>query len=579
MDYRYKHILYIFLVSVFLLGLIDSSFASDFKAKKNNVSEKKRIRNARLFVEASLAKNSNKYHQAEALYLECLKNDPNDAASMYELASLYLAQDRIEDAKNYAFKASEIDPQNNYYKALLASVYQTEGNFKESIEVLKDLVLKYPSKSDYLKQLAYIYIVDKNYIEAIALMDQLEKKTGINEAISLQKQQLYIGLNEIDKALNEVEKLIAEFPFETKYYALLAEICVQYKKDEKAIWAYEKIAEIDPSDAYVHISLFDFYRKNNNDEKAFNELKIGFANPSLDVETKFQVLLSYFTPEQIYTTKKDLARELVWIVESTHPDDAKAMSLKADLLYRNKENEEARELLLKVVDKNSEQYSWFELLLIVDSDLRNFEAMTVDGKRTSKLFPDEPLPYLITGLGNFQRDSFGLAEKNFEVGLKYSKNNLALTAQFYSYLGDTYHELDEIKKSDEAYDKALTYDTANSLVLNNYAYYLSLRGEKLDQADRMSKRAVELDVDNSSNMDTRAWVLYKLERYKEALVWIEKAYDIDGKQNAELNEHYGDILYKMGNKKKAVKYWKRAKDLGEGSEFLDKKISEKKLFE
>ena len=82
-----------------------------------------------------------------------------------------------------------------------------------------------------------------------------------------------------------------------------------------------------------------------------------------------------------------------------------------------------------------------------------------------------------------------------------------------------------------------------------------------------------------SNLDTKAWVLYKLERYKEALVWIEKAYDIDGKQNAELNEHYGDILYKMGNKKKAVKYWKRAKDLGEGSEFLDKKISEKKLFE
>ncbi len=579
MGYRYKHIRYIFFVSFFLFGFIGSSFALNSNDKKDSVSEKKRIRNARLYVEASLAKNSNKYNQAEALYLECLKTDSNDAASMYELASLYLAQERIKEAKNYAFKASEIDPQNNYYKALLASVHQTEGNFKGSIEILKDLVAKHPSKSDYLRQLAYIYLIDKNYIEAIALMNQLEKKTGINEAISLQKQQLYIGLNEIDKAINEIEKLITEFPFETKYYALIAEICVQYKKEEKAIWAYEKIAKIDPTDAYVHISLFDFYRKNNNDEKAFNELKIGFANPDLDVETKLQVLLSYLTPEQIYTTKNDLARELVWIIESTHPDDAQAMSLKADLLYRNKENEEARELLLKVVDKNNEQYSWYELLLIVDSDLRNFEAMTVDGERTIQLFPNEPLPYLITGLGNFQRDSFRLAEKNFEDGLKYSKSNLALTAQFYSYLGDTYHELDEIGKSDEFYDKALTYDTANSLVLNNYAYYLSLRGEKLDLADRMSKKAVELDMNNSSNMDTRAWVLYKLERYKEAVIWIEKAYEIDGKQNAELNEHYGDILYKMGNKKKAIKYWKKAKDLGEGSEFLEKKISEKKLFE
>lgn len=579
MVYKRKHILHIFFISFFLLGIMDSSFAFDSNDKNKDVNERRRIRNARLYIEASLAKNSNKYNQAESLYLECLRNDPNDAASMYELASLYLSQERIIDAKKQAHRAAEIDPQNNYYKALLASVYQTEGNFKESINVLKDLVLKSPSNSDYLSQLAYIYILDKNYLGAIELMDQLEKKRGISEAISLQKQQLYIGLNETDKAINEIEKLITEFPFETKYYALLAELCVQYEKDEKAIWAYEKIAAIDPNDAYVHISLFDFYRKNDNNEKAFEELKKGFSNPSLDVETKFQVLLSYYTPEQIYTTKKEFARELVWIIQSTHPDDVRAMSLKADLLYRNKENAEARELLLKVIDKNNEQYAWFELLLIVDSDLRNFEAMVVDGERTIKLFPNEPLPYLITGLGYFQTDSFRLAEKSFKSGLNYSKTNVPLTAQFYSYLGDTYHEMDEIEKSDEAYDNALNIDTANSLVLNNYAYYLSLRGEKLDQADKMSKKAVELDVDNSSNMDTRAWVLYKLERYEEALIWIEKAYEIDGKENAELNEHYGDILFKMGNKKKAIKYWKKAKDLGGESEFLEKKISEKKLVE
>lgn len=154
-----------------------------------------------------------------------------------------------------------------------------------------------------------------------------------------------------------------------------------------------------------------------------------------------------------------------------------------------------------------------------------------------------------------------------------------MTAQFYSYLGDTYHEMDDMKKSDEAYDKALKYDTANSMVLNNYAYYLALRGERLEQADRMSKKAVELDLENSSNMDTRAWVLYKLQRYDEALIWIQKAYEIDGKENVELNEHYGDILFKMGFKKKAIKYWKRARGLGEGSEFLEKKISEKNIFE
>lgn len=579
MNLRHTPTLIILIVSLLLCSVTPSSYASTNTANKTVVKQKNKIRNARLFVEATLAKNKNNYNQAERLYLECLKYDPKDAASMYELASLYLSLDRVDEARNFAIKASEIAPQNNYYKALLASIYQTESNFKASIEILKDLNENQAGKSDYLRQLVYIYILDENYIEAIDLLNQLEKKSGISEMTSMQKQQLYIGLNEVDKAIHEIEKLIAEYPFETKYYALMAELCVQHNKDEKAVWAYEKIAEIDPGDAYVHISLFDFYRKKKDDNKAFDELKKGFLNPALDVETKFQVLLSYYTPEQIYTSKKELARELVWIIESIHPNDAKAMSLKADLLYRNHENVEARELLLKVVEKNDKQYSWFELLLIVDSELRDFEAMIKDGERTIQLFPNQALPYLVTGLGNFQADSFRLAQKYFQAGIKYSKDNVALTAQFYSYLGDTYHEMDDMKKSDEAYDKALKYDTANSMVLNNYAYYLALRGERLEQADRMSKKAVELDLENSSNMDTRAWVLYKLQRYDEALIWIQKAYEIDGKENVELNEHYGDILFKMGFKKKAIKYWKRARGLGEGSEFLEKKISEKNIFE
>jgi len=196
MVYKHKNILCFIIVSL-VLGVIEPSFAVTTKTDKAVVSEQKRIRNARLFVEASLAKNREEYNKAEALYLECLKNDPRDAASMYELASLYLSLERIDDAKNYAIKASEIDPQNTYYKALLASVYQTEGNYKASIEILKELLAEHPGKSDYIRQLAYIYIVDKNYVEAIELMNQLEKKTGISELIFITKATTLFGTKRI----------------------------------------------------------------------------------------------------------------------------------------------------------------------------------------------------------------------------------------------------------------------------------------------------------------------------------------------------------------------------------------------
>ena len=579
MKRRSKKYVVIFIISLVLFSVTESLYAVQNSKTERATSEKNRIRNARLFADAILAKNMGNYKQAEKLYLECLKYDSNDAASMYELGSLYLSLQHLKEAKKYALNASEIDSENIYYKTLLANVFQSEGNFLESIKIFKELVSVHPEKSDYLRQLAYIYIMAKDYNAAIEVLDQLEQKTGITELISIQKQQLYLGLNKTTEAINEIEKLIADYPFETKFYALLAELSIQSNNDEKALWAYKKIAEIDPNDTYVHISLFDFYRKKKNDDKAFDELKLGFANPELDVETKFQVLLSYYTADQIYTTKNKQARELIWIAEKAHPDHPRVMALKADLLYRTREFEEARILLKKIVKIDDTQYSWFELLLIVESELRNFEAMASEGEKAIKLFPDQALPYLISGLGNIQLKEFKKAEVYFKGGLKHSKENAGLTAQFYSYLGDTYHELNEIKKSDEAYDNALKFDSVNSLVLNNYAYYLAIRGDKLAKADKMSKKAVELDPENSSNIDTRAWVLYKMGKYAEAAEWIEKAYVIDKGENGELLEHYGDILFKLGDKRKALRFWKKAKELGQKSDLLEKKINDKILYE
>jgi hypothetical protein len=49
--------------------------------------------------------------------------------------------------------------------------------------------------------------------------------------------------------------------------------------------------------------------------------------------------------------------------------------------------------------------------------------------------------------------------------------------------------------------------------------------------------------------------------------------------SAEVLEHYGDVLYKLGDHEKALEYWIKAKNKGQGSDFLEKKIMEKKLYE
>jgi Tfp pilus assembly protein PilF len=119
----------------------------------------------------------------------------------------------------------------------------------------------------------------------------------------------------------------------------------------------------------------------------------------------------------------------------------------------------------------------------------------------------------------------------------------------------------------------------NAYVLNNYAYYLSLEGNELDKAEKMAKRAVTLDPENDSFQDTYGWVLFKQKKYKEAAEWILKAVQTKGEPSAEVLEHYGDVLYNLGDTSGALDYWIKAKQKGPGSELLDKKINEKKYYQ
>ncbi len=547
--------------------------------KKNTEQNKKSKDNTVVFINALKEKTLGNDDKAIELFKKCLEIDQDDAASHYELSKLYNKKDNIKDALRHAEKAVEIDPENKWYRLSLSRLYRMDGQQQKSIEQLEELVAGTNNNVEYLLELATSYLFIGDDKKAIGVFNKIEEITGVNEQLSLRKKNIYLNKGEDEKAITEIEKLIEAYPKESKYYSILAETYMSLGMEEKALETYKEILRIDPENPYIHISLSDYYRKKGKDEKAYEELKRGFANPKLDIDTKVQILLAYYSVSELYNELKDQAFELAELMIEAHPDNPKAYSIYGDLLYQQDEFESAREAFHKVVSLDSTIYAAWEQLLFVESELNNYESMYSESKLAIGIFPQQPMLYLFNALASIQMKNYEKAVETLKRGLNFVVDNNRMLEQFYSYLGDAYYQLHDYENSDEYYEKVLEINPLNSLVLNNYAYYLSLRDTNLIKAEKMAEKAVELDSTNSANLDTYAWVLYKLGKYKLAKEWIEKAKEAGGGTDGTIMEHYGDILYKLGNKSEAILFWKKARELGENSKHLNKKIQDGKLYE
>jgi tetratricopeptide (TPR) repeat protein len=572
----------IFIIFVLLLGISFSGMAqrkaSKKKQTKKELSEKDRYAQADLFMQAMREKALNNLEKAIDLLDASLAKNANDDAAHYEKAKLLQAMGKSDLALEEAVLATKLNPENKWYKVLYANIAKANDQYDTYVRMYEELVAEYPNDLSFLNELAFAYYFTGDYEKAILMYDKIEEQVGVNERLSIQKVQLYSRKGQTEEAVQEYERLIASNPDDPRYYALLAEFCTKNKMDDKAIWAYEKIVKLNPEDPYVHISLAEYYKKKGDDQKAFEELKLGMAIKNLDLKTKINLLFSYYSG-QLTAEQKKQALELSEILKQTHPDEVMGETFHATMLYENGEYDSARVIFKKIIAEDPGHYPFWEELLFCDLYLEDYAQLAKDAEDAIDYFPSYPLPYFFAGIGNFQVKDFVKAQAYLETGVDFVVNNNALLEQFYSTLGDTYNELENYDASYAAYDKVLQLNPDNTVVLNNYSYYLSLRSERLDKAEKMAAKAVEMDPYNSNNLDTYAWVLYKREKYTEALKWIKKALSNGGEDSGVVLEHYGDILYKLGKKEEAVEFWRKAKRQKDFSKLLDKKLEDGKLVE
>jgi|AntRauTorckE6833_2_1112554.scaffolds.fasta_scaffold00155_9 tetratricopeptide (TPR) repeat protein len=516
------------------------------------------------------------HEKAEELFLKVLEKEPNHAPANYDLARIEMERGDFPEAEKHIRKAVAGDPENKWYQTTLAEILKEQQKLEESIKVYEQIIDRFESNPRLYFEIAMMYVYLGDYKNAIRYYDKIEQNVGVNERLSIQKQKLYQQLGKKEKAIEELKRLVESQPGNVKYHNLLANLYVEEQQYDKAADIYQKVKEIAPNDAYVHINLADLYRKQGNHDKAFSELKKGFAIPQLDLDTKVQILVTYYSPTEIYSDQKARAFSLAETLVETHPGQSKARSIYGDFLNKDGQQQKALQQFKEAIALDSSRFfNWENYLNILLQQSEN-EKLIESSESAKELFPMQPVLYLFAGLGHLQLENYQQAQEQLSSGVKLVAGNKGLEAQFNTYLGEAYNELGNYEASDRHFEKAIEVDPENSYTLNNYSYYLSLRGEKLKAAEEYAKKAVRLDPENPNNQDTYGWVLFKMKRYEEAKFWIEKSIKNSDEPSGTVLEHMGDVLFELGEKEQALQYWKRAKEAGDASEDIDKKIEQKK---
>ncbi|RHJ81001.1 lipopolysaccharide assembly protein LapB [Parabacteroides sp. AM08-6] len=580
----YKSVKYIFFILLLLAGTVQVQADEDNKPVSPlhpaKISEADQRKFDYFFYEGLNLKTAGKFDAAYDAFNHCLAIDSTASSVLYELSSFYAQLNRPDKSLEMLRRAVAYSSDNFTYRMALATMSRNLGMYAEAADEYEKLVKDFPSKPELNYYLGDALTQEGEIGKAIDAYDALESSIGMNEALSMQKYKLYNSLEQSDKAFQEIEKLADKFPMQSRYQIILGDLHLEKNDTVKALACYEKAHAIDPENPYYVVSMANYYEVTGNKEAAETQIRNALINEKLDVETKVGILSRYILKLQQTQKGTESANALFETLLEQHPEDTDLKQMYGGLLIAQGKIDEARFQLQLVTEMEPDNAPAWQQLLNLALKSEDIPEIIRICTRCQELFPDAPEYYFYLGIAYYQQEKYQEALNVYYAGLNIiPAENLGLKSDFYGQIGDIYYQMKQMEQAYKSYDEALKYNDKNVVVLNNYSYFLSLEKKDLKKAERMSAQCVKLEPNNATYLDTYAWIFFVQGSYTLAKMYIESALANDTTKSSELVDHYGDILFMLGDKENAVEQWKKAKELGKESEILDRKIAEEKYIE
>jgi tetratricopeptide (TPR) repeat protein len=533
-----------------LLPLIVFFLYGQLFAQKTNANEKvsDNYKAQSLFIEGKTLELQYKYLPAIEYYRAALKYDKSQGI-YFAISSVYYNLGNFRKALTEVNKALRLSPVNINYLEQKAGIYMGLDDYQKAAGIYEQIIALDTNYTYGLYTLARIYQELNMPSKAIGIYEKITDRIGFDYDVLRRAYEIYYKYKEYDKCVEILENVLMLDPYDIVNRQQLAALYMKIENYDEAKKIYEELFALYPDDKNIQTELVKIYFKKNESEKGFENFSKILGKDSLTFEEKLQVGEIYYNLISEDKNAIEIAENIFTNLVENYPQEWLPYFYLGGIDIANKNEEEYVEKFLKAVEVgDTVKDSYIQIGFTFYNRGSNENAMVVYEKGL-EVFPEDYRMNYLYGLV-LQRVNKELdAIKFFEYALEKQPNEIAIL----STLGLAYNNQKMFKKSEDTYERALSIDSGNALILNNYSYNLSERGVKLKKALSMAKIAIEKDPDNASYLDTIGWVYFKLRKYKSARKYIEKSLKING-SSAVVLEHLGDVYRALNDVENAIKY-------------------------
>ncbi len=546
-------------INIYICIVFGAFFTSNAQQKEFiHQIDKNEKQYIQFYFDAEKYKISEEYEQALILYEKCTALNPEESSAYNEIAKLYFYFNEWDNAEYYIKQAIDLDSNNKWYYYLLLDIYVMQNKLEEQIDVYSSLIQIEPHNPVYYFQKIQVLRELALYKRAIRFIKKTESQLGQSNDLSIELKNIFLDQNNFEKAEKTIRDVLKKDPADQRFLSELASVYLHFSKYDEAISVYNDLLAVDQNNPTAIIALYKIYANKKDVRNQEIYLSKIVDNPIINIETKKDIFYKLLIENNI--SEHESFQLIAEKALKLYPDEPIFNLILADIYAK----EEQYALAIPHYNRSlnsgliKDEYVYTKLIEIYFSQ-KDFDLALNTTRLAISRYPYSARLYYYQGLAYFNKNEYSQTVEALLMAEEFIIDEPLFKSEVFSLIGDSYHKLGSHTESDEAYVTALMYNDQNVYVLNNYSYYLALRGENLNTAKEMIVKCNELTADspNASFLDTYAWVLYKLEEYSLAKTQIMKAIDLQT-NSATLFDHYGDILEKLGLLNDALIQWKKS---------------------